>query len=128
MKSRKTLLAAVAIALSLAAGSAAAQAPNCIDQARSTEEADQCGGPLLAIIDAEFKRLGEKFKGNEKMQEMLQTTKQNWNKHRSSQCMFESMAASGGQTIKPFSLEANKAYFKCAIRTLDEMKKSLEKF
>ena len=120
------------LSLSIATSPVSAQVPSCIDQAKSNSEVDQCGGQLLphieATIDSEFKRLAEKFKGNDKMQEMLKTTKQNWNNYRSYQCMFEGMAASGGQTIKPFSIDANKAYFKCALRTLEEMKSSLEKF
>lgn len=129
-KSHLSLLPAM-LALSVATSPVSAQVPNCIDQAKSNTEVDQCGGQLIphieATIDNEFKRLAEKFKGNEKMQDMLKTTKQNWNNYRTFQCMFE-RAASGGQTIKPFSIEANKAYFKCAVRTLEEMKSSLEKF
>ncbi len=132
MKNSYLVLPLTVVALSVASSHASAQVPSCIDQAKSNTEIDQCGGQLIphieATIDAEFKRLAEKFKGNDKMQEMLKTTKQNWNTYRKYQCTFEAMAASGGQTLKPFSLEANKAYFKCVVRNLDEMKSSLNKF
>lgn len=125
MKHKSILLAAAALALSVTANPAAAQLPSCFDQAKSTDEVDQCGGPLLATIDSEFKRLGEKFRDNEKMQVMLNDMKKSWIKYRSLQCMFEGMAASGS---KPFSIEANRAYAKCAVRTIDEMQAELKKY
>jgi len=130
MKHKNFLLAAAALALSIAGNQAAAQVPSCFDQAKSTDEVDQCGGPLLATIDSEFKRLGEKFRDNEKMQVMLKDMKKSWIKYRSFQCMFEGMAASGSgvETFKPFSIEANRAYAKCAVRTIEEMRAELKKY
>jgi uncharacterized protein YecT (DUF1311 family) len=130
MKHTKFLLAAAALALSLAWNPAMAQVPSCFDQAKSPDEVDQCGGPLLATIDMEFKRLGEKFRDNKKMQVMLKDMKKSWIRYRSRQCMFEGMAATGSnvETFKPFSLEANKAYAKCAVRTIEEMREELKKY
>ena len=53
-----------------------------------------------------------------------------WIKYRSLQCMFEGMAASGNgsETFKPFSIEASRAYAKCAVRTIEEMRTELKKY
>jgi len=130
MKPKIALLATAAIALSAVAFPAAAQLPSCFDQAKSSDEIDQCGGPLLATIDNEFKRLGDKFRDNEKMQEMLKDMQKSWIKYRSLQRMFEGMAASGNgsETFKPFSIEASRAYAKCAVRTIEEMRTELKKY
>lgn len=128
--SAPTAAALLALPLLLACGQAAAQPTECFDQAKSTDEVDQCGGPLLATIDGEFKRLAEKFKDNEKMKEMLKDMQRSWIKYRSFQCMFEGMAASGNsvETFKPFSIKATKAYAKCAVRTIEEMHTELKKY
>lgn len=122
------------ITLLLAASSLAAhaQAPNCLDNAQSSHEVDQCGAPLIKHVEdkveTEYKRLAQKFTGNEKMQEMLKTSRQNWDHYRSNQCVMEASAATGNYAVKPLSLEANKVYFKCMLRTFSEMKSSLEKY
>ena len=132
MNRSRIFLPALLLTLTLASGPAAAQLASCLDQAKSSTELDQCGGPLVAHLDetieSEFKRISEKYIGNEKMQEMLKNTKRSWNDYRNNRCLLEATMASGGTTIKPFALETNKVYFKCIFRKLDEMKNSLEKF
>lgn len=130
MKLSPALSIAALVALSLASGQAAAQLPTCFDQAKSADEVDQCGGPLLATIDGEFKRLAEKFKDNEKMKEMVKDMQKSWIKYRNFECTFEAMAASGkgDETFKPFSVQATRAYAKCAARTLEEMRTQLKKY
>lgn len=112
--------------------SAQAQVPNCIDDAKSSHEVDQCGAPLIKHVEdkveSEYKRLTQKFTGNEKMQEMIKTSRLNWDHYRNNQCVMEASAATGNYAVKPLSLEANKIYFKCMLRTFSEMKSSLEKF
>lgn len=126
---RNTLVALLLAAASL---SAQAQVPNCIDEAKSAHEVDQCGAPLIKHVEekveSEYKRLSQKFTGNEKMQEMIKTSRQNWDHYRNNQCVMEAAAATGTYALKPLSLEANKIYFKCMLRTFSEMKSSLEKF
>ena len=126
------LLPALALALACLSGSALAQGGACIDRAKSSDEVDQCGAPLVTHleekIESEYKRLNDKFTGNEKMQEMLKTSRQSWDHYRNRHCALEAAAASGGYVVKPFALETNKVYFKCMLRTFGEMKSSLEKF
>ena len=104
----------------------------CVEQAKSSSELDQCGGPLLKLfedrIETEYKRVGEKFSGNAKMQEFLKNSRANWELYRNNQCALEASAATGNYVVKPFSLEANRVYFKCMARTFGEMKTTLEKF
>ena len=134
MTTTKLSFAAIALSLTLtlAGGNASAEALSCIEQAKSSAELDQCGGPLVSHfeekIESEYKRLAEKFTGNERMQEMLKTSRQSWDLYRNKQCVLEAAAASGGYVIKPFALAPNKIYFKCMLRTFNEMKSSLEKF
>ncbi len=126
---RSTLIALFLATTSL---SAQAQVPNCIDDAKSVHEVDQCSAPLIKHVEdrveSEYKRLSQKFTGNEKMQEMIKTSRQNWDHYRNNQCVMEASAATGNYAVKPLSLEANKIYFKCMLRTFGEMKSSLEKF
>lgn len=104
----------------------------CVEQAKSSSELDQCGGPLLKLfeerIETEYKRVSEKFAGNAKMQEFLKTSRSNWELYRNNQCALEASVTTGNYVVKPFSLEANRAYFKCMARTFGEMKSTLEKF
>ncbi len=128
----KHLLPALALALACLSGSALAQGGSCIDRAKSSDEVDQCGAPLVTHleekIESEYKRLNDKFTGNEKMQEMLKASRQSWDHYRNRHCALEAAATSGGYVVKPFALETNKVYFKCMLRTFGEMKSSLEKF
>lgn len=104
----------------------------CIEQTHSSQELDQCGGSLLKLfedrIETEYKRVGEKFAGNAKMQEFLKNSRSNWELYRNNQCALEASAATGNYVVKPFSIDANRAYFKCMARTFGEMKTTLEKF
>lgn len=126
------LLTALLAALFFAgSGTAFAKTPPCLDQARSSSEIDQCGGPLISHLEArmesDYKRLHEKFAGNEKMQEMLKASRESWELYRNNQCLMEASAASGQYVVKPLSLEASKVYFKCMLRTFGEMRTALEK-
>ena len=105
--------AAIALLASLACSPTFAQDLACIDKAQT---------------NADFKRIAGKYKGNEKMQETIRKTKQSWEDYRNNQCLFEGTAASGGQTGKPLSLDANKVFLRCAVRTLTEMQAALGKF
>lgn len=110
--------------------SAFAQTPPCLDQASSSSEIDQCGGPLLRHLEArmenDYKRLHERFTGNETMQERLQASRESWEIYRNNQCLMEASAASGEYVVKPLSLEANRVYFKCLLRTFGEMRDTLK--
>jgi uncharacterized protein YecT (DUF1311 family) len=126
------IVPAIALFATLACSTLFAQDLSCIDKAQSNGDAEKCGSLLITPaekkVDAEFKRISAKYKGNEKMQEIIRNTKQSWNDYRNNQCMFEGTAASGGQSGKPISLEANKVFLKCAVRTLTEMQTALGKF
>lgn len=115
----------------IGSSTASAQTPPCLDQAKSSSEIDQCGGPLInhleARMESEYKRLHEKFSGNEKMQEMLKASRESWKLYRNNQCLMEASAASGQYVVKPLSLEASRVYFKCMLRTFGEMQTTLEK-
>ena len=108
------------------------QFTSCLERSRTNVELDQCGGSLLKLfeerIEGEYRRLGGKFTGNEKMQEMLKNSRSNWEHYRNNQCVMEASAATGSYVVQPFSLEANRVYFKCMARTFGEMKSSLEKY
>ncbi|MBV2234664.1 MAG: DUF1311 domain-containing protein [Sterolibacterium sp.] len=110
---------------------ALAQTPNCLEQARSSSEIDQCGGSLMRHLEtrmeSDYKRLHERFAGNEKMQERLKASRESWEIYRNNQCLMEASAASGQYVVKPLSLEANKIYFQCMLRTFGEMRTTLEK-
>ena len=124
--------AAIALLASLACSPTFAQDLACIDKAQTNADAEKCGALLITPnekkVDAEFKRIAGKYKGNEKMQETIRKTKQSWEDYRNNQCLFEGTAASGGQTGKPLSLDANKVFPRCAVRTLTEMQAALGKF
>ena len=102
-----------------------AQNNSCFDAAQNNAEVNKCGSllisPLEAQVKVEFQRIAEKYKGNDAMQEILRNTKESWNGYRNVQCMLESMAAAGGQSIRPLPLEANKSFLMCVSRTLLEM-------
>ena len=94
------------LTLTCFAGIAQAQVPNCIDNAKSSSEVDQCATPLVSHfeerIESDYKRLNEKFTGNEKMQEVLKVTRQSWDHYRSNQCVLEESAANGRYVGQPF--------------------------
>ena len=131
-KMTRLLPALVATAL-LASPLAQARSSACLDQARDSTEINQCGGSLIATIEEkielDMKRLNEKYIGNERMQGVLKNTRLVWKDYRNNLCTLEAAATSSGpDPIQPFSLEANKTYFRCLYRKLEEMKTSLEKY
>lgn len=131
MNSRTLSTLFLLFALAGATTAAQAQASNCLDHAGTNAEIDQCGGSLVrhleARMESDYKRLQEKFAGNEKMQEMIKASRENWEIYRNNQCLLEASAATGQYVVKPLSLEASKVYFKCMLRTFGEMGATLEK-
>ena len=132
-QARTTVVRLLSALLLAGCGSLAfAQQQPCFDRAKSNTEVDQCGAPLITHfeekIESEYKRLHDKFAGNEKMQEILKASRESWDHYRNNQCTLEASAVSGRYAVQPFSVEANKVYFKCMLRTFGEMKSSLEKF
>lgn len=130
--SRPRLPSFVILAASLLSPLSYAQDTTCLDRSQSDAEANSCGRlliyPLEKQVKSEFRRLAEKYKGNEPMQETLRNTRQTWDTYRNTQCIFEGMAAAGGQSVKPLPLEANKSFLRCVHRTLLEMQAALSKF
>lgn len=121
----------VLVGLLLSQVSYAQDNSSCFDKSQSDAEANSCGKqliyPLEKQVKSEFQRLAEKYKGNEPMQESLKNTRQSWDTYRNTQCILEGMAAAGGQSTKPLTIEANKSFLRCVHRTLLEMKAALSK-
>lgn len=130
--SHSRLFSFALLAVSLLSTLAYAQDTSCLEKSLTDAEANSCGRlliyPLEKQVKSEFQRLAEKYKGNDPMQETLRSTRQNWDTYRNTQCVFEGMAAAGGQSTKPLPLEANKAFLRCVHRTLVEMQAALSKF
>lgn len=138
-------LAASALMLSWVSNPSAAQDTLCLDQAQTQQEVDRCMDqaytPLVEQIGSELKRLAEKFKGDEALQEHLKLARQAWNGYHLYQCAFEGeVAGYVNETKKQIvphsevsksnrrkSLDAAKASSSCAIRTAQEMYAALVK-
>jgi len=132
MRNVVLIITAIALALIVGKNNVLAQETTCIDQAKTNIEVNKCGDQLVtpreAKVDNEFNRLSDKFKNNNGMQEMLRLSKQSWNNYRNIICNLEGAAAAGGQTSKPLPVEANKAFLRCVVRTLEEMEAVLGKY
>lgn len=126
------ILSLLALLAAFSCSSVWAQDTACIDKAQTNADAEKCGNLLITPteqkVDAEFRRVTAKYKGNEKMQQLLRTTKQSWSDYRNNLCLFEGTAASGGQSGKPLTLEANKVFLRCSVRTLIEMQTALARY
>ncbi|MHC1727303.1 MAG: lysozyme inhibitor LprI family protein [Syntrophobacteraceae bacterium] len=108
------------------------EAISCMDNANTNADVNDCGNrivkPREAMVDNQFERLSKKHEGNDKVQTMLQLTRRGWDNYKNLQCALESVLAATNQVDGPDSVEANRAFLRCMVRTLDEMESALKKF
>ncbi len=97
----------------------------CIDNAQTNQGIDECGNlivpDLKKSIDKKFKRLKQIYKDSPEMIFIIDITKQSWDDYRNLLWNLEGAIVAGGQTKGVLPFEANKAYLKRVIRTLEEM-------
>jgi hypothetical protein len=138
-------VAASALMLSWVSTLSAAEDIPCLNQAQTQQEVDGCLDsiytPLMEQIGSEFKRLAEKYKGDEDLQEHLKLARQGWNGYHIHHCAFEEEVAGyvnetkkqivphseAAKSNRRKSLEASKSSSSCVIRTAQEMYAALVK-